>query len=151
MVNRKRRVVTDEMLEALKEAHKNGESLVSLEIRFNLKPNTLVYWAAKLGLKFKIGKPKGYCPSDETRRRLSESAHNRKLFNLKKVERDAAIVNDYLKDKDQTWSQLAEKHNIKESEIKVIIGQHLMRVCRADDECPFKPLLPEYKEVKSVG
>jgi len=30
--------------------------------------------------------------------------------------------------------------------VRVMIGNHLMRACRAEEDCPWKPLLPEYDE-----
>jgi len=34
-------------------------------------------------------------------------------------------------------------------QVKKYIGEHLMKLCRVNEECAFKPLLPEYKGEKS--
>lgn len=140
----KRSVVTDEMLKALREAHRNGETVTSVGKRFNIRHQTLFYWTKKMGLKFKRSRP-----SLETRKKMSES-HKGKRGPRGPLEktllREVAIINDYLQDKNQSWEQLAEKHHVSETKARTIIGQHLITVCRADEKCPWKPLLPEYRE-----
>lgn len=62
------------------------------------------------------------------------------------------IISLYHKNKHLSWDELTALYNDnnKEQEVSLyrfreIIGRHLMRVCRAQKECAYKALLPEYE------
>jgi len=143
MVGRKRWVVTDEMLEELREAHSKGETIKSVAQRHNINYPNLAAWARRIGLKFKTGPKKNSRRSLEIGKKISDSKRGANY-----LERRARVISDYLQDKNLTWDYLAQRHGFTEVEVKVMIGEHLMAVCRADEECPWKPLLPEYREEK---
>jgi len=155
---RVRRVVTDEVLEALREACARGETVKSVAQKLNLAAPTLQYWVHQLGLRFSHRSGmKGKHHSPEARKKMSESQRGKHSgprcgpHSYEKTLRlEEAIINDYMYDKEQTWGQLARKHKVTETKARDIIGHHLMRACRADEECPFKPLLPEYKLEEAV-
>ena len=139
-MGRKRWVVTDEVLEALKEANRKGETILSVSKRFNIRYLALQPYAKRLGLNFLTGTKEGTPYSLERGRKISDTKRGPDYLS-----RRAAVIGDYLKDKDQAWAQLAERYGFTEVEVKIMIGEHLIAACRSDAECPWKPLLPEYK------
>ena len=142
-MGRKRWVATDEILEELREAHSKGETIKSVAQRHNINYPNLAAWARRIGLKFKTGPKKNSRRSLEIGKKISDTKRGTDY-----LERRARVIGEYLQDKDLTWAQLAERYGFKEDEVKIMIGEHLMAACRAEEDCPFKPLLPEYREEK---
>lgn len=65
------------------------------------------------------------------------------------------IIRTYHKNKDLSWGEitricLGEAGLHREDYIKTVIGNHLMRVCRSQEKCAYKALLPEYDIQSSV-
>ena len=57
-----------------------------------------------------------------------------------------AILEEWMKDRVQDYSQIAAHLHTSRERVTQIIGRYLMEQCRLDDSCPLKALLPEYNE-----
>ena len=55
------------------------------------------------------------------------------------------IVSEYTRDRGQTWQQLGTKFLVTAVYARLVVGEYLMELCRENDNCSYRALLPEHK------
>lgn len=94
----------------------------------------------------KIRKEHGFPPSP------GKKDNFREYQERKYGEFNRKVINLYHKHPEWNWYELSKAVDLEPTrknlgKIKTIVGRHLMRVCRSQEKCAYKALLPEYEEV----
>jgi len=59
------------------------------------------------------------------------------------------VINTYTQRKDMSFEDIAVLCNVTKKQVSTIVGEHLAKACRAEEDCAFKALLPEF-DIDSV-
>lgn len=81
------------------------------------------------------------------KKELELSAHTLYDQSFRRYPSGKKLYSEY-KLKGLNYGEIAEKYSMPLYNVQLKIGKHLMFLCRIDEQCPFKALLPETKEKK---
>lgn len=112
----------------------NGEGWIDSEIASEINRSFGYVWL----IRKELGLPSPYEEGRPRTRRPNRS--NRELSDV-----EMKLINLYHRNPEWSWEELAEAGGGERiDKVKIIIGRHLMRVCRSQaDSCPLSALLPE--------
>ena len=106
------------------QGHTVGEMAAALGRRYGVIRNRLI---------------RSSIPYTKSASRGFRAYHDRRYLEI-----HVPIIEDYLRDPEQPWETIAEKHGTTDAQVRNIVGRHLMKRCREAEACAYSALLPEY-------